>query len=62
MTKPKRLNEHSDKVMKKATRVFKPYIVRRPHRECQILFPLCDLDTLVLRVLDIAALSKPEKP
>ena len=30
--------------------VFKPYIVRRPGHECQVLFPLSELDALVSSV------------
>lgn len=38
-----------------ATRLFKPWIVRRPDGGCQVLFPLSELDNLIdgtLKILD----------
>lgn len=34
-----------------AVQVFAPYIVRRPEHECQVLFPLCELDGLVEKAI-----------
>ena len=39
----------------KASQVFAPYIVKRPHGGCQVLFPLGELDRLVDAVLALAA-------
>jgi hypothetical protein len=42
----------------KASQVFAPYIVKRPHGGCQVLFPLAELDRLVDAVLALASEAK----
>ena len=38
----------------KAVSVFIPWIVKRPGHECQVLFPLSELDTLVEKAIKAA--------
>jgi len=33
--------------------IFKPYIVTRPGHECQVLFPLSELDRLIDQVMEV---------
>lgn len=46
--------ERREKALVAAAALFKPWIVRRPHGYggCQVLFPLTELDALVLKIAE----------
>lgn len=46
-----KLNTKKINCQKKLTKIFKPWIVKRPNGGCQVLFPLSELDTIVEKIL-----------
>jgi len=42
-----------DGIRARAPMIFKPYIVTRPGHECQVLFPLSELDRLIDQVMEV---------
>lgn len=46
---------------RKITKLFKPYFVRRPNGNCQVLFALTELDDLVERITKILPPQRSEE-
>lgn len=44
--------EYEEIMRKKITELFKPYIVKRSAGNCQVLFPLTELDNLVDKIIE----------
>jgi hypothetical protein len=56
------LGERDGDSITAAVRVFKPWIVRRAHGGCQVLFPLSELDRIVRELVEALPGTKLTPP